>query len=262
MASYPNGPICTRDSLAADLRDVGLKGGEVVLLHSSLRSLGWVCGGAEAVVLALLDVLGPEGTLVVPSQTRYNSDPASWKNSPVPEVWWPIIRAHTPPFDPCTSRPEGMGAIAEAVRTWPGAVRSAHPQTSFAAVGPRAKSLMDYHPLDCRLGERSPLARLEDAGAQVLLVGVGFDSCTAFHLAEYRIPLKLTQHSFAITTSEGRKWITVEDVAIDGDHLEDLGRDFASHHMLACSAISTATTRLFPLAAAVAYAQKWLHERQ
>ena len=64
--SLPTGPLSTRQSLADELRRLGLKPGDVLLVHSSLSSLGWVCGGAEAVVLALLDVLSNDGTLIVP----------------------------------------------------------------------------------------------------------------------------------------------------------------------------------------------------
>ena len=70
------GPLCTRSSLAADFRSLGVNPGSILLVHSSLSSLGFVCGGAEAVVLALLDVLGEKGTLVVPTHSSDNSDPA------------------------------------------------------------------------------------------------------------------------------------------------------------------------------------------
>ncbi len=84
-------------------------------------------------------------------------------------------------------------AIRGTLRTWPGALRSAHPQTSFAAVGARAAEVVEGHAPDCRLGERSPLARLEAMAARVLLLGAGYDTCTSFHLAEYRIPAPLVR---------------------------------------------------------------------
>ena len=91
--------------------------GDTPLLYYSLRSLGWVNGGAEAVVLALLDVLGDTGTLVVPTQSSDNSDPANWQYPPVPEAWKPIIRETMLPYDPRTTPTRLMGVIAEAVRT-------------------------------------------------------------------------------------------------------------------------------------------------
>ena len=90
----PPGSLQTRESLAADLRALGLRAGGIVLCHTSMRSLGWVCGGPVAVAQALLDVLGPDGTLVVPAHSTDNSDPAGWPFPPVPQDWWPAIREH------------------------------------------------------------------------------------------------------------------------------------------------------------------------
>ena len=93
----------TVTSLAADLSAAGLEAGAVVLVHSSLSQIGWVAGGPVAVVQALMQVLTPKGTLMMPTHTSDNSDPANWANPPVPESWWPIIRAEMPAFDPAES---------------------------------------------------------------------------------------------------------------------------------------------------------------
>ncbi|WP_067271542.1 aminoglycoside N(3)-acetyltransferase [Streptomyces jeddahensis] len=260
----PTGPLCTRASLAAELRELGVLSGETLLLHSSLSSLGWVCGGPVAVVQALLDVLGATGTLVVPTQTPDNSDPAEWRYPPVPEEWWPEIRDSTPAYDPRTTPSRGMGMIAETVRTWPGSLRSAHPQTSFAAVESRAAAVTDGHATDCRLGEQSPLARLEEQGARVLLLGVGFASCTAFHLAEYRIPSPVVDSARAVLTPAGRRWETVREVSITSDRFEELGADFEERGPgpVVCGRIGAADVRLFSLADAVAHAEVWLAEHR
>ncbi|UQI46346.1 AAC(3) family N-acetyltransferase [Streptomyces sp. HU2014] len=257
MSTTPvTGPLCTRASLAAELRALGVRPGETLLAHTSLSSLGWVSGGAPAVVLALLDVLGEDGTLVVPTHSGDNSDPSEWCNPPVPEAWWEDIRASIPAYDPRTTPGYGIGIVPETVRTWPGAVRSAHPQTSFAAVGPRATALVDGHALDCRLGERSPLARLEEAGARVLLLGAGYASCTAFHLAEYRLPEPpLIENSFAVMTPRGRRWSTVRDTAISEEGFAGLGAAFERERPVVRGAVGAAEARLFPLADAVAYAE-------
>ncbi|MFJ9884890.1 aminoglycoside N(3)-acetyltransferase [Streptomyces sp. NPDC091287] len=252
------GPLCTRDSLASDLRALGLKSGETLLVHSSLSSLGWVCGGPLAVVMALLDVLGDEGTLVVPTHSGNNSDPAGWGNRPVPEAWWADIRAAMPPFDARITPTLGVGVVPETVRTWPGALRSRHPQTSFAAVGPRAADIVDGHALDCRLGERSPLARLEEHGARILLLGTDFASCTAFHLAEYRIPGLKVDNSFAVMTAQGRRWMTVRDTAVSDDRFDELGAAFERDNTVVRGEVGGAVGHLFGLAEAVAYAEGWL----
>ncbi len=131
-------PVTTA-SLAADLRALGVRPGGVLVVHASLSKLGWVAGGAPAVLHALLDVLGPAGTLLVPTHSNHLSDPSGWANPPVPESWWDEVRSALPPYRADETPAPWMGALAATVLCRRDAVRSSHPHYSFAAIGPLAE---------------------------------------------------------------------------------------------------------------------------
>lgn len=250
----------TAASLGADLRALGLGAGDTVLVHSSARSLGFVAGGVQAVVQALLDVLGPDGTLVVPAHTPDNCDPASWTNPPVPPAWWPAIREQSPGFDRARTPSRWIGVIAETVRTWPGAVRSDHPQVSFAALGRRAAEVTDGHRLDDALGERSPLGAIYRLGGKVLLLGCDHDSNTSLHLAEWRQqspPRGVTGAS--VRRPDGTsEWISWTDVLENSDDFEWIGAAFESAVGLSAGQVGDAAARLMPQRALVDFATAWM----
>ena len=253
----------TGDVLDRDLRALGVATGECLLVHASMSSIGRVSGGAPTVVAALRGVLGAAGTLVVPTGTADNSDTsraylARIKGMTASEV--ARYRAAMPPFDRDRTPSTGTGRIAEEVRMTPGAIRSAHPQTSFAALGPGAHWLMDGHALDCHLGEASPLGRLYEADARILLLGVGYEACTALHLAEYRYRQDPPRRSYrCVITQDGRAvWWEFEDVVLDDRDLGRLGRDLDRTGSVRRGRVGGAECRLVPLRRAVDFSARWL----
>ncbi|GAA2589688.1 BA2930 family N-acetyltransferase [Dactylosporangium fulvum] len=220
----------TVGSISRQLTELGLPRGATVIVHSSLSRLGWVAGGAQAVVLALLDALGPDGTLVMPTHSRQLTEPADWGNPPVPESWWDVIRRETPPFDPQVTPTYFMGAVVECFRRFPGVLRSNHPTVSFAALGPLAERITAGHTLDDGLGEGSPLARLYELDAWVLLLGVGHDNNTSLHLAEYRAkaPKRYLRQGSPVTVDGERRWVEYRELADDTSLFKLIAADFAT----------------------------------
>ena len=157
----------TRRDLVEGLLRLGLVEGDLIQVHSSLSSFGHVDGGAEAVVEALLEAVGPEGTVMVPTFNHGAEDV----------------------FDLRTS-PSTNGAVTNALRLRPAAYRSLHATHPTAAIGPLAELLTRDHPSAGTFGLQSPLGKLAAMGGKVLLLGVGMRANTMAHLGEtlYGVP--------------------------------------------------------------------------
>ncbi|MEY9869447.1 aminoglycoside 3-N-acetyltransferase [Peribacillus sp. B2I2] len=251
----------TKQSIAEDLKALGLKKGMTVLVHSSLSSIGWVNGGAVTVIQALIDVVTEEGTIVMPSQSVELSDPKDWENPPVPEEWWNIIRESMPAYNSnYTPTTKGMGKIVELFRSYPEVKRSVHPNYSFIAWGKDKNKILNQHPLNFGLGEQSPLGKLYMHHSHVLLLGADFDSTTCFHLAEYRIPYQKIISKGSPMLVEGKSvWKEYKDLEFREELFQEVGQAFEGEHDLKAGKVGSANCRLFSLTEAVDFAEKWLN---
>ena len=258
-----DGPI-TEDRLAEDLVSIGLEPGMVVLVHAGLNRLGWVCGGAVAVIRALQRVVRSYGTIIMPAHSGGFSDPSLWEHPPVPKEWWPTIRETMPAFEPEISPTRGIGSVPEVFRNFPNTLRSNHPHVSFAAWGERSVELLTDHTLEDSLGENSPLARIYDANGSILLLGADFDSNTSFHLAEYRAEFASKERvtlGAPVLVDGHRRWKNFSDINYNSDDFTDIGRAFlkSRKQQVRIQKVGMATCYLFPQRAAVDYAVKWMH---
>ena len=158
--------MITRQDIVAAIRSLGVQPGDLLIAHSSYRSFNpgdasdRVEGGPAAVAEALIDAVSPGGSVFVPTY-NYGND-----------VW-----------DPATS-PSYDGVITEHFRKLPGAVRSLHPTHALAGVGPDATSILANHDKVQPFGEGSPLWKLWERDAWVLLIGVSHEANSVAHVAE------------------------------------------------------------------------------
>lgn len=251
-------------SLAQDLRELGVREGGVYLVHSSLSALGWVAGGAQAVVMALLDVVGEAGTIVMPTQSGHIGEPGTWVDPPVPAEWVAALRESLPAYDPYLTPTRGMGQIVECFRQHRATLRSPHPLVSFAACGPAAEAIVGAHPLSPAFGESSPLARLYELDASVLLLGVGHRNNTSFHLAEHRAEWPGTTHTEGapVMIDGERQWVTFEDLDPDDGDFERVGDAFAATGLEHSGTVGRATARLFRQRDLIDFATRWMSENR
>ncbi|MFB6191907.1 MAG: aminoglycoside N(3)-acetyltransferase [Haloarculaceae archaeon] len=250
----------TVDALASDVRGLGVDAGDSILVHSSLSALGWVAGGAQAVVEALRATVTAEGTVVVPTHTPQYSDPSEWSNPPVPDGWIPTIRESMPPFRPDVTPSRGVGAVPECLRSYPDAVRGEHPVVSFAALGADAAAVVTDHGLDYGLGAGSPLARLYERDADVLLLGVGHEVNTSLHLAEYRadVPTEPVTLRAPVRDDEGRRvTVACEDIETSTDDFPAVGAAFEREVGLREGLVGAADAKLAGVRALVDFAVDW-----
>ena len=254
----------TRSELAAQLRGLGVKPGGVVMVHTRMSALGHVVGGAETVVRALLDALGPEGTLAA-----Y----VSWQDHVYRPDQWPDPEAYTaepPVFDLAVSEAwRDLGRIPERIRTWPGVRRSWHPEASVVALGAKAEWLTRDHPQVDSYGADSPFGRVCDAGGQVLMLGAPLETLTILHHAEAiaRVPDKRTV-TFTCATTEGDRTYTDLDTeqgafAYDGDYdaFERIGEEALAAGIGHRGTVGEATCHLFPARELTEFGVSWMEAR-
>ncbi|WP_414709538.1 aminoglycoside 3-N-acetyltransferase [Ramlibacter sp.] len=258
-----------RSRLVRDLRALGLRPGDLAMVHASLRALGPVEGGPAEVLAALLDTVGPEGTLFAF---------VSWDQSPYLETLdgrsLPAeARANWPAFDAASAPPyREFGAFNRFVCAHPQVRRSAHPDASMAAIGRLADELTRDHSLHEGYGRGSPLERFVAHGGRVLLLGAPLDAVTVLHYAEAiaDIPGKRRVRYEVPVLQDGRKvWLRAENFDTNGildvfahegepDAVERIARDYVAQGHGRRGRVGNAPCHLFEADPIVAYGVRWL----
>ena len=252
---YPN----TVESMALDLTALGVKEGDVAIVHSSLSSIGWVCNDQSAVVLALIKAFGTDDTIVMPAHTSSNYDPAEWENPPIPKEWHETVRQSIPAYDKNITPSEFMGVIAECFRCFPGTLRSDHPIHSFTARGKIAGQIIGTHVLTPCFGMDTPLGELYRLNAKVLLLGAPYSSCTVFHLAEVLSDLPgMIKQGCAIYENGKWIWKWYEDFDCDSGDFQQIGEAFEAVGLVHCGKVGNADCKLFDVKPAVDFALEWI----
>ncbi|PSK99951.1 aminoglycoside 3-N-acetyltransferase [Murinocardiopsis flavida] len=268
------GPV-TRRRMARDLTALGLADGDIVMFHTQMSAIGYVAGGPPTVIGALGDVVGERGCLMVT---------CGWNDAPPygftdwPPAWQELLRAEHPAYDPVRSEADhANGRLPEALRRYPGAVRSRHPDASFAALGAASAALMADHPWDGPHGPGSPLARLVAMGGRVLLLGAPLESLTILHHAEALADApgkRFVAYEQPITLDGERVWRGFHDIDSENgafdyssavpegqDPFDAIARDLVAAGAGRSGMVGAAESHLFEAGELVDFGVAWIEER-
>lgn len=257
--------IVLKHDIINALKKAGVSQGQTIMVHTSLGRLGFVCGGAQTMIEALIEAVGADGTIMMPTQSWKNLDPATGVHWEEPEQWWPLIRDHWPAYQKDITPTNTMAATAEMFRKWPGAVRSDHPARSVAAYGKNAEYLTKDHDLSNIFGDGSPIGKLYELDGYVLLIGVGYDKNTSLHLADVRAEYpgkhNVTEHS-AIMENGQRVWKAYDTLFVDGEDFCEIGQAFEENCHVGKAPLGNGSMTLMKQRALVDFAVKWIEKNR
>lgn len=249
--------------LTRNLARLGLRSGDTVMVHSSLRAVrgrGRPGNEPRDLLAAFRAVLG-DGTLVVPAYTPENSiSSQAFADATAGRTVEELAAYLHRPFDPDASVSASVGAFAESIRAEEGAVRSDHPLASIVALGGRAEGIAGAHG-QTHFGPDSPMGRLYDMNAKVLAIGVGWGVVSAAHLAEYRYRHRSRRrYTCKVAASVGSSWWSFSGVTLSDHDFPELGRDFEERHPQALTRgrVGAAHAFLAPVRTYVDFATAWM----
>lgn len=261
-----------RSQLVSDLRQLGVRAGTILMVHARLGSLGLVVGSSQTVIEALLEAVGPGGTLLAYAGWEDNC----FHLSEQPEAWQRASRAELPPFDLLRSRARRQsGPLTERIRTWPGALRSDHPEASFVALGAAAGWITADQDRDDPYGVRSPLGRLVEADGQLLLLGAPLDQITLVHHAESVAKVRnkrRVRYEMPVRDGNQVRWEVFEDIDTSEGafpYQEVIGRDvltfvtetFRAAGLGACGTVGRSKSYLFSAREFTRFATHWMEQQ-
>ena len=216
-------------ALAEDFRRLGVRAGDLVMLHASVRAVGPVIGGPDQIHLALQDAATDMGTLMMyVSCPRYYDEVGRGLLTPAEEE---AILASLPAFDPLTARAaQDHGVLAEFFRTWPRTAVNPH-VARFAVRGAHAEYLLSPQPWDFAFGHESILERFMDLDGQIALVGSDHDNVTFLHYVEHVADFpnkRISRFRVPTASPDGTSWKEMQEVDTNVAHEHWPDRFFAS----------------------------------
>lgn len=260
--------LITNARLKQDLINCGLKTGDVVMLHASIKAIGELVGGPDIVINSIMEIITHTGTLMM-----Y----IGWEDSPYHLAEWSLAKQQAylnelPAFNINNSRAKrDHGILAEFFRTTPGVLRSQNPGASVCALGKEAEFITKEHPLNYGYGIGSPFQKLCQLNGKILVLGSSLAHITLYHYSEClcKVPKKrIVKWSCPIIQNNKITWIEIEEydssqgiVTWDGDYFPLITDDYIKKMELPVCQVGNARTFLFDAKQLNDFAVEWMEEK-
>ncbi len=249
--------MLTKEDFKTALVRLGVKKGMLLYVSASMESFRCVVGGSQAVIESLMELVGYDGTIVMAAPTRYLCDPLEIGNIPRDRI--DEARKQTLPFNKKLSVPVGVGEVAVQFMRNEAVLRSNHPMVSFLAWGKYAKLIVEKHPLHFGMNQDSPLGKIKEYNGYVVTLGVDYDQCEIFHLAQYvtmKSPIRI--YSCPIEKSGAVSWIQLLDLELTVKGYQDIGQTMEEKQVVKSTYLGNSICRLFSAKSAYQCAVEYL----
>ncbi len=257
--------------LVSDLKALGVRQGDLLMVHASLRRLGLarsagVEDGATLLLDALDEAVGEDGTLLMVLGSQYAQDHVNGH----PAQARAALLEGTLPFDALNAPVlEEVGHLAEAFRQRAGTKVSHNPSGRFGARGHKAQALLQAQPWNDYYGPGSPLEKLVAWGGRILRLGANPDTVTALHYAEYLADLphkRRTRWDYLLASPEGPKHVFIE--CLDDakgiadwegdDYFAEITRTYLRERPHGAGKVGQADSQLIDAADMVGFGARWM----
>ncbi|MGN1343135.1 MAG: aminoglycoside N(3)-acetyltransferase [Traorella sp.] len=242
--------MLTKEDFKAAMQRLGVKKGMLLYVSASLDEFPCVIGGAQAIIEALMDIVGYDGTIVMPSFTYYLCDPIEMKDVPRDRVQ--EARRNSLAFDKRLSIPKDSGEVSIQFMRNEAVLRSNHPMVSFLAWGKYAKLIVEKHPLHFGMNHLSPLGKIKEYNGYVITIGNEYQDCEIFHVAQYmtmKCPIRI--YSCPIDRSGSTSWIQILDLELNHDSYNKIGEIMEERQLVKTTYIGSSTCRMFSAKVAI-----------
>lgn len=257
LEEEPETVVLNKKDVLKQLKDLGIRKGMVLLVQANTKQMGHLIGGEQMLIEALMESVGYEGTIVVPTFTTELLDPACQKNKKekIVRMYWNDVRTSALPFDKKLTLPKDEDPFVCQFLRNEGIVRSYHPVYSFAAWGKYAKVICHQHPLHFGLNEDSPVGKVLDYNGYVVSLGCGYDECVIFRHAQYKygkLPIRII--SAPIENNNLIQWKDMLDIECQNEEISKIGNIMEDKCVVKSSFIGATNCTFFSSKEAVSIA--------